>query len=173
MSIIGKALKGTITLIAGGLDYAIIRSANSLENKFGKNEYIEAVSEIGSNTVRVSETTARTLSDALDGGIDAGIGYLTDNRDKKNAGIKRMKMAGKEMAVGVKDGLVYTYEAGSKTAGSAVQAGKYYVRGKRNQARAEFINTKLHAKNLGKIVVIGLLALGAVNLGGERTRHSL
>ncbi len=167
MSIIGKAIKGTVTLIADGLVFVITKSTNAVDNKFGENEISQAVSEIGSSTVRVSETTLRTLADVVDGGIDAGVGYLSNNENKQNIGLDRMKVAGKDIVVGVEKGIICTYEAGAETTTSAVQAGRYYARGNKEQASQEFAKTKAHAKNLGKVVAVGLLAFGAIDLGNK------
>ena len=163
MSIVGQAIKGTAALIANGLDYVITKGTNAIENKYGEKEFIQEVSKIGSSTVRVSENTVKTLADVVDGGIDAGVGYLSDDESKQNIGLDRMKTAGKDIGVGLKQGIAYTFEAGAKTTSSAVKAGKYYVKGNKKQAGQELVKTKVYAKNLGKIVVVGLLAFGPVN----------
>ena len=167
MSIFGQAIKSTVTLIADGLDYVITKSTNAIENKYRENEFVQTVSEIGSSTVRVSESTIKTLTDVVDGGIDAGVGYLSDDESKKNIGLDRMKTAGKDIVVGVEQGIAYTYEAGVKTTSSALKAGKHYAQGNRKQANQEFAKTKVLAKNLGKVVVVGLLAFGAIDLGNK------
>jgi len=167
MSILGKAIKGTVGLFANGLDYVISKSANGIESKYGENEIVRTASEIGSSTVRATESTVKTLTDVVDGGIDAGVGYLSKDEDKINNGLERSKTAGKEMVVGVGKGLACTVEAGTKTTASAVKAGKYYVKGNRNLAHQEFGKTKVYAKNLGKLVAVGLLAFGPVDNGDK------
>jgi hypothetical protein len=165
MSIFGQAIKGTVGLLANGLDHVITKSARGIENKYGENKFVQTASEIGTSTVRVTESTVKTLTNVVDGGIDAGVGYLSKDDDKKNNGLKRAKIAGKEMVVSVEKGLAYTVAAGAETATSAVTAGKYYVKGNKNMASQEFGKTKVYAKNLGKAVVVGLLAFGAVDNG--------
>lgn len=163
MSILGQAVKGTIGLFANGLDYIIVKSADSIENKYGENEFVKTASEIGSSTVRVTASTAKTLTDVVDGSIEAGIGYLAKNECQKNNGLDRAKVAGKEMVVGIEKGLVYTIGAGATTTNSAVQAGKHYIKGDKNLAYQELGKTKAYAKHLGKVVVIGLLAFGSID----------
>jgi hypothetical protein len=167
MSIVGYAIKGSVRLIANGLDYVITKSTNAIENKYGENELIQTVSQIGSSSVRVTETTVKTLADVVDGGIDAGVGYLSDDESKQIIGLARMKTAGKDIVTGVEQGIAYTYKAGAKTTNSAVMAGKYYVQGNKKLANQEFAKTKVYAKNLGKVVVVGLLAFGPVDLGDK------
>jgi hypothetical protein len=160
MSILGKVLKGTITVLADGMDFVIIKSSKALVNKYGENQVVQTAAEIGSRTVLASEGTLKTLTEVVDGGLTAGAGYLADNEVKRQAGLSQIKTAGREILVGAKDGLISTYEAGSNTAASAARAGKYYVRGKRNLAREELVRTKLHGRNFGKLVVVALLAFG-------------
>jgi hypothetical protein len=162
MSIVGQTVKGAVGLVANGLDFVITKSARGIENRFGDNELVKTVSEIGSSSVRITESTVKTFSDVVDGGIDAGVGYLAKDETKINSGLQRSKIAGKELLVGVKDGFIYTIAAGTKTTNSAVQAGKYYVQGHKELASREFGKTKVYAKHLGKVVVVGLLAIGSV-----------
>jgi len=75
VSILGQAVKGTVGLLANGLDYVITKSAHGIENKYGDNELVKTASEVGSSSVRVTESTVKTLTDVVDGGIDAGVGY--------------------------------------------------------------------------------------------------
>jgi len=163
MSIVGKALKGTVAIIADGLDFVITKGTKAIEHKYGENEYIQTVSQIGTSSVRASEITVKKLADVVDGGIDAGTGYLSDDKSKQNVGLDRMKTAGKDIVVGVGQGIAYTFGAGAKTTTSAVKAGKYYVKGNQKQAGEEFARTKVYAKHLGKVVVVGLLAFGPVD----------
>lgn len=167
MSILGKAVKGTVGLLANGLDYVITKSARGIENKYGDNELVKTASEVGSSSVRVTESTVKTLTDIVDGGIDAGAGYLAKDETKVNTGLERSKTAGKELVTGIKEGFLTTVEAGAKTANSAVQAGKHYIKGDPDLAYQELGNTKVYAKNLGKMVVIGLLAFGTVKSGDK------
>lgn len=167
MSIFGQVIKGTVTLIADGLDYVITKSTGAIKNKYGENEMVQTVSDIGSSTVRVSESTLKTLADVVDGGIEAGAGYISDNEDKKSIGLDRMKTAGKDLVTGFGQGLAYTYEAGATTTTSAVQAGKHMVQGNKEQAVEELAKTKTHAINFAKVVVVGLLAFGPTAPGTE------
>jgi len=167
MSIVGKAIKGTAALIANGLDYVITKSTDTIENKYGENEFTQSVSQIGTSSVRASESTVKKLADVVDGGIDAGVGYISDDKDKQTVGLDRMKTAGKDIAVGVGQGIAYTFNAGAKTTTSAVKAGKYYVKGDQKQAGEEFVRTKVYAKNFGKVVVVGLLSFGPVDPGDK------
>ena len=160
MSIFGKVLKGTVGLCANGLEYVITKSAHGIVNKYGENEFVKTASEIGSSTVRVTESTVKTLTDVVDGGIDAGVGYLAKDEVMVNSGLERSKIAGKGLVVGIEKGLVYTFEAGAKTTTSAVQAGKHYIKGDKNLAHQELGKTKNYARKFGKIVVVGLLAFG-------------
>lgn len=169
MSIFGQAIKGTVGLLANGLDYVITKSAHGIENKYGENEFVKTASEIGSSTVRVTENTLNTLTDVVDGGIDAGVGYLAKDEDQKNRGFERAKTAGKEMGTGIINGLEYTIEAGAKTTNSAVQAGKYYIQGDKNLAYQELGKAKVNAKHFGKVVAVGLLAFGVMNNGDKDT----
>lgn len=163
MSIVGRVLKGTVGLCANGLGYVITRTAQGVANKYGENEAVQTVSEISSSSVRVTASTVKTLTDVVDGGIDAGIGYLTKDPVSVNNGLERSKIAGKELVIGVKDGLVYTMAAGAKTATSAVKVGRHYIHGDKNLARQELGKTKIYAKHLGKVVAVGMLALGPVD----------
>lgn len=164
MGIFGRAIKGTITVIADGLDYVLTKGTDVIENKYGENAYVQTVSKIGTSTVRVSERTVKKLADVVDGGIDAGIGYLSDNESKKNTGLGQMKTAGKDIVAEAQQGLEYTCQAGTRTTASAVKAGKYYVRGNKDLAYQELSQTKVYARNLAKVVIIGLLAFGATEL---------
>ncbi|MDD2619950.1 MAG: hypothetical protein PHC92_04690 [Syntrophomonadaceae bacterium] len=163
MSILGQVLKGTVGLFANGLDYVITKGAHGIVNKYGQNEFVKTASEIGTSTVRVTESTVKTLTDAVDGGIDAGVGYLAKDEVKINNGLERSKLAGKELVTGVEKGLTDTFKAGTNTTASAVQAGKYYIKGDKNLACQELGKTKTYAKSFGKVVVIGLLAFGPIN----------
>jgi len=167
MSIIGKAIKGTVAIVADGLDYVITKSVNVIENKYGENEFTQSVSQIGTSSVRVTESTVKTLADVVDGGIDAGVGYLSDDKNKQNLGLDRMKTAGKDMVDGVKQGIAYTVAAGAETTSSAVKAGRYYVKGNKKKANHEFANTRVCAKKFGKMMVVGLLTFGPVNLNDQ------
>jgi hypothetical protein len=167
MSIVGHAIKGSVGLIANGLEFVISKSTNAIKNKYGGNELIQTVSQIGSSSVRVTEKTVKTLADVVDGGIDAGVGYLYDNESKQKIGLDRMKTAGKDFVAGIEQGIAYTYKAGAKTTSSAAIAGKYYVKGNKKLANQEFAKTKVYAKNLGKVVVVGLLAFGPVDPGDK------
>jgi len=167
MSILGQVIKTTVGLCANGLEYVIKKSAHGIVNKYGEHEIIQTASEIGSSTVRVTESTVKTITDVVDGGIDAGVGYLAKDERKVNNGLERSKIAGKDLVVGVEKGLVYTYKAGAKTTTSAVQAGKYYIKGNHNLARQELGKTKDYAKNFGKVVVVGLLAFGPIDNGDK------
>ena len=160
MTIFGKAVKGMVGLAASGADLIVTKSAQGIENKFGENEIVKTASEIGSSTVRVTEITVKTLTDVVDGGLEAGLGYLSKDEDKKNKGWEQSKTAGKEMVTGVGKGIAYTAVAGAVTATSAFTAGKYLVQGEKDLARQEFDQTKGYAKHLGKTVVVGLLAVG-------------
>jgi len=171
MSIIGKGLKATVAIIANGLDYVITKSTNTIKNKYGENEFIESVSQIGTSSVRATETTVKTLADVVDGGIEAGIGYLSDNKSKQNIGVGKMKTAGKDIVTGVQQGIAFTVAAGAQTTSSAVKAGKYYIKGHKMKANQEFANTKVYAKNFGKVVAVGLLAFGPVELN-DREKES-
>jgi len=169
MSIFGQVLKATVGLCADGLEYVITKSAHGIVNKYGENEFVQSASEIGSSTVRVTESTVKTLTDVVDGGIDAGVGYLSNDEVKINNGLERSKIAGKGLVVGVEKGLVYTFKAGTKTTTSAVKAGKYYIKGDKNLACQELGKTKVYAKNFGKVVVVGLLAFGPIDNGDKDT----
>lgn len=167
MSIVGKAIKGTVAVIADGLDYVITKGTKAIEHKYGENEYVQTVSQIGTSSVRASESTVKKLADVVDGGIDAGTGYLSADKSKQNVGLDKMKTAGKDIVVGVEQGIAYTFAAGAKTTTSAVKAGKYYVKGHTKQAGEEFAKTKFYAKHLGKVVVVGLLAFGPIDPGDK------
>ncbi len=167
MSILGRVITGTVSVIADGFDYVITKSASKIENKFGENELIQTVSEIGSSTIRVTESTVKTLADAVDGGIDAGIGCLAKDENKKVNGIKRVKSATREMVTGVGKGIEYTVEKGANTTASAARAGKYYIQGNEKLAGEEIAKTKVLAKDLAKVLVIGLLAFGVMDPGGK------
>lgn len=160
MSILGKVLKGTVGLCANGLDYLITKSTQRVVAKYGENEFVQTASEIGSSTVRTTENTVKKLTDAVDGGIDAGVGYLAKDDIKINNGLEQSKNAGKELVSGFEKGLTYTYKAGTQTSSSAVQAGKHYVKGDKHLAHQELVKTKKYAKHFGKVVVVGLLAFG-------------
>ncbi|MDD3364618.1 MAG: hypothetical protein PHZ03_06525 [Syntrophomonas sp.] len=169
MSIFGQVLKATVGLCADGLEYVITKSTHGIVNKYGENEFVQSASEIGSSTVRVTESTVKTLTDVVDGGIDAGVGYLAKDEVKVNNGLERSKIAGKGLVVGVEKGLVYTFQAGRKTTTSAVKAGKYYIKGDKNLACQELGKTKAYAKKFGKVVVVGLLAFGPIDNGDKDT----
>lgn len=163
MSILGKVVKKSVGLCADGLDYVINKTAAGIAHKYGENELLHTASEISSSSVRATEITVKTLADVADGGIDAGIGYLTKDAALVNEGWVQSKSAGKELVTGVGKGLAYTVAAGAKTTTSAVQAGKHYVQGDRNQARQELGETKGHAKRFAKVMVAGLLTFGPIN----------
>ncbi len=160
MSILGRVLKGTVGLCADGLEYVITKSTKGIVNKYGDNELVQTASDIGANTVRATEKTVKTLTDAVDGGIDAGIGYLSKDDNQINNGMERSKNAGKELVTNFANGLAYTFKAGTKTTSSAVQAGKYYIKGDKSLAQQELGKTKAYAINFSKVVVVGLLAFG-------------
>ncbi len=163
MSIAGKMLKGSVSLIADGLDLVISKGATRIEDKYGKPEVLKTVAQIGSSTVRATESTVNTLADVVDGSLETGAGYLSQDKEKRDIGLNRMKMAGWELANGIGKGIACTCEAGSRTAASAFKAGQYYVKGSKQQADQEFARTKDHARDFGKLVVVGLLAFGPVN----------
>lgn len=171
MSILGKVLKGSVSLIADGLDLLISKGARRIEDKYGKPEVMQTVAEIGSTTVRATESTVNTLADVVDGGLETGAGYLSKDKGKRDIGLNRMKTAGHELAVGMGKGLVCTCEAGSRTAASAFKAGQYYVKGSKQQADQEFTRTKDHARDFGKLVVVGLLAVGPVTLEDKEEKQ--
>jgi len=160
MTIFGKAVKGIVERAAYGADLVMNKTAQGIEKKFGEREIVKTVSEIGSGTVRVTQTTLKTVTDVVDGGLEAGWGYLSHDEEKKNQGWETSKTAGKDFLTGVGKGLVYTVAAGAVTASSAVTAGKHLVQGERDLARQEFDQTKGYAKHLGKTVVVGMLAFG-------------
>jgi len=160
MSIFGKVVKGAVGLAATGADLVITKASRGIENKFGENEIIKTASEIGSGTVRVTETTVKTMTDVVDGGIEAGLGYLSKDEERKINGWQQSKTAGKEFVTGVGKGVAYTATEGIRTASSALTAGKYLVNGDKDLARQEFNHTKDCAKHLGKTVAVGLLAFG-------------
>lgn len=160
MSIVGRAFKGTVGLVANGLDFIIKRGAHSIGKRYGDDQVVKTAMEIGSSTVRVTESTVKTLTDVVDGGIDAGTGYLVKDETRIAQGWQKSKSASQELISGVKQGLVDTYQAGATTTSSAVDAGKHYIKGDKAAAAQELGNTKAHALELGKLVVVGLLAVG-------------
>ena len=160
MSIFGKVVKGVVGLAATGADLVITKTSHGIENKFGEKEIIKTASEIGSGTVRVTETTVKTMTDVVDGGIEAGLGYLSKDEERKISGLEQSKTAGKELVTGIGKGVAYTATAGANTASSAFTAGKYFVNGEKDMARQEFDHTKDCVKHLGKTVAVGLLAFG-------------
>jgi len=170
MSIFGRVLKGTVGLCADGLEYVITTGARGIKHKYGEHELVRTASEIGSSSVRVTESTVKTMADVVDGGIDAGIGYLAKDQVTVNKGWERSKNAGQELVVGFEKGLVYTYEAGALTTSSAVQAGKHYIKGDKVRAGRELGKTKRYAKNFGKVVLVGLLAFGPPAPGDKDKR---
>ncbi len=129
MTIFGKAVKGIVERAAYGADLVMNKTAQGIEKKFGEREIVKTVSEIGSGTVRVTQTTLKTVTDVVDGGLEAGWGYLSHDEEKKNQGWETSKTAGKDFLTGVGKGLVYTVAAGAVTASSAVTAGKHLVQG--------------------------------------------
>ncbi|MEA4925895.1 MAG: hypothetical protein VB084_11355 [Syntrophomonadaceae bacterium] len=171
MSIVGKVLKGSVALIADGLDWAVGKGVRKIGDTCGKPEIMETVAEIGSGTVRATEITVKTLADVVDGGLETGAGYLVKNKEKRDIGLNRMKTAGLDLATGMGKGLLCTYDAGSRTAGSAFKAGKYYVKGSKKQADREFARTKIYARDFGKLVLVGLLAVGPVNSDGQNKKE--
>mgnify|MGYP000860154498 FL=1 len=173
MSIFGQALKGTVGLLANGLDCIITASTRQIGKKYGDSDLVKTAGEIGSNTVRVTENTVKTLTDVVDGGLEAGAGYLIKDEVKVDSGVKRAKTAGKDLVLGVERGIAITYEAGAKTTGSAVEAGKHYFKGDKTMARQELANTKAHAKELGKLIVVGLLAFGAMDNGVKNKSNQI
>jgi hypothetical protein len=162
LSILGKVFKGTVGLCADGLEYVITKSAHGIGGKYGKKELAETASEIGSSAVRATESTVKILTDVVDGGIDAGIGYLADDKIKINKGLAQSKAASKELVTGIGQGFAYTAKEGARTGTSALKAGKYYVKGDKDQAIRELVKTKSYARKFGKIVVVGLLAVGPI-----------
>ena len=160
MSIFGKVVKGVVGLAATGADLVITKTSQGIENKFGEKEIIKTASEIGSGTVRATETTVKIMTEVVDGGIEAGLGYLSKDEERKINGLEQSKAAGKDLVTGIGKGVVYTAKAGAKTASSAFSAGKYFVNGENDMAQQEFDHTKDCAKHLGKTVAVGLLAFG-------------
>jgi len=61
----------------------------------------------------------------------------------------------------------YHIQAGVTATDSAVHLGRYYARGDKEQASQAFAKMKVHAKILGKVVVVDLLAFGVINLGDK------
>jgi hypothetical protein len=172
MSIFGTILKGSVTLAADGLDFVINKTTDRLGNKYEKQEVMKTVAEIGSGAVRGTESTVKILADVVDGGLETGAGYLLKDRSKQDVGVNRMKSAGMELATGFGKGLVCTYDAGSKTTASSYKAARYYVKGSRCQAGEEFARTKAHARDLGKIVAVGLLSVGPVNIDDPEKKEA-
>ena len=164
MSIIGRIMKGSVSIIANGLDLIIIKGTRTAADKYGKHNVIQTVADIGSGAVRGTETTVKILADVVDGGLETGAGYLLKDRNKRDLGVNRMKSAGKELA--------YTFSAGARTTASAYKAGKYYVKGSRKEADAEFAQTKVHARNFGKLMAVGLLTVGPVNIDDPPVERS-
>ncbi|MEQ8235523.1 MAG: hypothetical protein ABRQ23_01965 [Syntrophomonadaceae bacterium] len=156
-------VKKSVGLCANGLDYVITQSASGIENKYGENALVQTASEIGSSSLRATEMTVKRLADIADGGIEAGVGYLTKDEASVKSGWKQSTSAGKELVAGVGKGIAYTVAAGAKTTSSAVQAGKHYVQGNKTLTHQELGQTKVHAKRFAKIMVAGLLTFGPVN----------
>lgn len=177
MTMFGKAVKGILGLAAGGADFVLAKTAQGLGKKLGDNEMIKTASEIGSGTVRVTEATLKTFTDVVDGGIEAGMGYLSKDEDKQSNGLQQAKTAGKEIVTGMAKGVVYTAAAGAETASSAATAGKHLMNGDKGLARQEFDRTKAFAKHLGKTVAVGLLAFGpppdAINNDKNQNTHEV
>ena len=156
--------------MAGGLSYFIIKSARGIQNKYGDSDLVQTVSDVGSNSVRITADTLKTAADVVDGGLEAGVGHLVKNEDLKTRGLTTAQDAGKELTNGVVEGMVYTAVVGASTASSAYRAGRHYVTGDKTEAREEFDVTKGLAKHLGRTVAIGLLALGKTDTDGLRNR---
>ncbi len=170
MSILGKAVKGTLGVVAGGLSNIIIKSARGIENKYGDSDLVKTVSDVGSSSVRITADTLKTATDVVDGGLEAGVGHLVKNEDLKTRGLTTAQDAGKELTNGVVEGMVYTAVVGASTASSAFKAGRHYVTGDKTEALEEFDVTKGLAKHLGRTVAIGLLALGKTDTDGMGNR---
>jgi len=170
LSIIGKAVKGTLGVVAGGLSYVIIRSARGIQNKYGDNNLVQTVSDVGSSSVRITADTLKTATDIVDGGLEAGVGHLVKNEDLKTRGLSTAQNASKDITNGVVEGMVYTAAVGASTASTAFRAGRYYVNGDKAEAREEFDVAKGLAKHLGRTVAIGLLALGRTDTDNLRDR---
>ncbi|MEQ8202028.1 MAG: hypothetical protein ABRQ24_11480 [Syntrophomonadaceae bacterium] len=71
MSIFGKVVKSTVGLLALGLDTVITKGAHGLEKRYGRNELVKTVSDIGSSSVWVTEKTVAIGLLAL-GATDTG-----------------------------------------------------------------------------------------------------
>jgi len=173
MSVFGKVIKGAVGLAATGADLVITKTSHGIENKFGEKEIIKTATEIGSGTVRATETTVKTMTDVLDGGIEAGLGYLSKDEERKINGLEQSKTAGKELVTGIGKGVAYTATAGVKTASSAFTAGKYFVNGEKDMAQQEFDHTKDCVKQLGKTMAVGLLAFGPLpdDMMNDKTKN--
>jgi hypothetical protein len=150
MSIFGKVVKGVVGLAASGADLVITKTSQGIEKKFGEKEIIKTASEISSGTIRVTETTVKTMTDAVDGGIEAGLGYLYKDDERKINGLEQSKTAGKELVSGIGKGVVYTANAGFKTVSSAFTAGKYYVKETKNRHRKNLTIPKIAPDTWGK-----------------------
>lgn len=164
MSILGRAIKGTTSLLADGLDLAINKGTQAIDDKYGRKGSVHAVSEVGSTAVRVSKRTLTTLTDVADGGLETAVGYLRKNKSQRDIGIARMKKAGKDTIGGVGKGLAYTWNTGVNTATSAVEAGKYFVQGNTAEAHQEFAKTKGYMKDMTKVLAVGALAVGVLDV---------
>ncbi|NLN86930.1 MAG: hypothetical protein GX133_04910 [Syntrophomonadaceae bacterium] len=160
MSIFGKAVKGTLGVVAGGLSYVIIKSARAIQNIYGDSNLVKTASDVGSSSVRITADTLKMATDIVDGGLEAGVGHLVKNEDLKTRGLATAQNAGKDITNGVVEGMVYTAAVGASTASSAFNAGRHYVTGDKTEALEEFDVAKGLAKHLGRTVAIGLLALG-------------
>jgi hypothetical protein len=156
----------TTSLLADGIEYAIIKGTKAIDNKYGEKESVHDLSEIGITSVRVSENTLKTLTNAADGVLEFGFGYVTKNKNKKDIGLARINKAGRNTIVGLGKGLAYTVETGIKTTTSAVEAGKCYVQGNREQARQKFKTTKSYIKNMGKVLVVSSLTITTLDAVG-------
>lgn len=55
---------------------------------------------------------------------------------------------------------------------SAYKAGKYYIKGSRQKADAEFAQTKVQARNFGKLMAVGLLTVGPVKLEDQEKKEA-
>lgn len=109
----------------------------------------EWVRDVLSGAGRATERNAQQLGEVADGALDAAIGAVTQDRDRRYRGVEQIGATTKQAASEIAQGAV-------TTAGHAMRAAQGVVTGDIEQATAAL-------KEVGKVAAIGVLSIGVAD----------
>lgn len=144
----GRIKAGTIIatgLIGGAIGVAIAAVGKGIGNK--------TVGQIGDGVAESSVLTGEIVGDTIEGVADTAVGIAKKSEQKKADGIDKLKTAGTRAVGNFKENIVTMAGATKDVAVKAAQGDKAGV--------------KRAAKNLFKIVSVGMITVGAVKVDTE------